>query len=242
MISTLESEWKLTAKSGSALIMLPKGSTEDIDTSARWQLCEHMPVLGHLVSADCSIIAEFEAVARTAWRAFWANPASKGASKVGTDKQIRLFNSCVTNSIAHVWSRWPPQKAIEKDLDQLQNNMMSTLVAITRNPYENINSFMCRRGRAAKVLSKKAGLWSVEWKKRAEKWLSHLKRHPESPGGKVLAHHNIHWLREKRAELLKKRNPKSLKYSLLSGWTDSRVRQGRPSARFEEAIEASRTR
>ena len=106
----------------------------------------------------------------------------------------------------------------------------------------NINSFMCRRGRAAKVLSKKAGLWSVEWKKRAEKWLSHLKRHPESPGGKVLAYHNIHWLRKTRAELLKKRNPKSLKYSLLSGWTDSRVRQGRPSARFEEAIEASRTR
>ena len=179
---------------------------------------------------------------RRAWRDFGSNPASKEARTAGIDKQIRLFNSCVTNSIAHVWSRWPPQKTIEKDLDLLQNSMMSTIVVITRNPCESINSFICRRGRAAKCLSKKAGLWSVEWRKRAERWLSHLKRHPESPGGIVLAHHNIQWLRERRAELLKKKNPKSLKFSLLSGWTDSRVRQGRPSARFEEAIEASRTR
>ena len=148
----------------------------------------------------------------------------------------------MTNSIAHVWSGWPPQKAIEKELDQLQNSMMSTLVVITRNPHENINSFICRRGRAAKVLSKKAGLWSVEWRRRAEKWLSHLKRHPESPGGKVLAHHNLQWLRERRAELLKRKNPKSLKFSLFSGWTDSRVLRARPSPRFEEAIDSSRIR
>jgi hypothetical protein len=137
---------------------------------------------------------------------------------------------------------WPPQKAIEKELDQLQNSMMSTLVVITRNPHENINSFICRRGRAAKVLSKKARLWSVEWRKRAEKWLSHLKRHPESPGGKVLAHHNMQWLRERRAELLKRKNPKSLKFSLFSGWTDSRVLRARPCPRFEEAIDSSRIR
>ena len=46
----------------------------------------------------------------------------------------------------------------------------------------------------------------------------------------------------KEGRAAEKEKPKSLKYSLLSGWTDSRVRQGRPSARFEEAAEASITR
>ena len=95
---------------------------------------------------------------------------------------------------------------------------------------------------SAKALSKKAGLWSVEWKTRAARWLGHLKRHPESPGGKVLAYHNMQWLRDRRAELLKRKKPKSLQYSLFSGWTDSRVLRGRPSPRFEEAVDASRTR
>ena len=242
LISNLQLSWRLTAKPGSTLVMLPKGSCEQIEDGSRWRVCEHMPTLGHIVSADRSIGADFESISRVAWRAFWSNPASKEARNVGINRQIRLFNACVTNSIAHVWSRWPPQKSIEKELDQLQNSMMSTLVPITRNPYENINSFICRRGRAAKALSKKAGLWSVEWETRAARWLGHLKRHPESPGGKVLAYHNMQWLRDRRAELLKRKNPKSLQYSLFSGWTDSRVLRGRPSPRFEEAVDASRTR
>ena len=44
-----------------------------------------------------------------------------------------------------------------------------------------------------------------------------------------MAHHNTHWLREKRAELLKKKNPKSQKYSLLLGWIDSWVRWHAPA-------------
>ena len=121
MIANLEASWRLTAKPGSMLVMLPKGSCEDIEGSANWKVCEHMPILGHVVSNDCSIEADFESCSQRAWRAFWSNPASKEARTAGIDKQIRLFNSCVTNSIAHVWSRWPPQKTIEKDLEQKQS-------------------------------------------------------------------------------------------------------------------------
>ena len=38
-------------------------------------------------------------------------------------------------------------------------------------------------------------------------------------------------IERERAELLRKNTSKSLKYSLLSGWTDSRVLWGRASAR-----------
>ena len=190
----------------------------------------------------CSIGADFESTTRTAWILFGRTLLRRSHGKLVLTGEADFLYLCVTKIIAFVWSRWPPQKAIEKELDQLQNSMMSTLVVITRNPHENINSFICCRGRAAKVLGKKAGLRSVEWRKRAEKWLSHLKRHPESPGGKVLAHHNMQWLRERRAELLKRKNPKSLKFSLFSGWTDSRVLWSRPSPRFEEAIDSSRIR
>ena len=201
-----------------------------------------MPVLGHVVANDCSISRDFDVCSATTWRAFWSNPASKGGRAAGTQRQLKLFNRCVTNSIAHVWSRWPPQKAIEARLDQLQNSMMCTLLNMSRNPSETINSFMCRRGRAAKALSKRAGLWSVEWRKRADRWYRHLKRHPESPGGIVLAYHNFEWLREKRAEQLRRKNPKSLMYSLLAGWTDTRATRGKRPPRFEEACQSSSTR
>ena len=169
-------------------------------------------------------------------------PSQHIGRSAGCKRQIKLFIRCVTSSIAHVWCRWPPQKAIETKLDQVQNSMMCTLLDISRNPNETMNSFMCRRGRAAKVHNKKSGLWSVEWRKRACSWHEHLKRHPESPGGMMLAYHNIEWLREKRAEQLRKRNPSSTVYSLIAGWTDTRANRGKPSARFEEACESSGTR
>jgi len=224
------------------MVMIPKDSCEVLNCNACWKRCETMPVLGHIVSHDCSIAPDFENACATAWRAFWANPASKLGKIAGTKRQLKLFELCVTGSIAHVWSRWPPQKAIEAKLDQVQNSMMCTLINMHRNPNESMNSFMCRRGRAAKVMSRRVGLWSVEWRARAVRWYEHLKRHPESPGGSVLRYHSMEWLRAKRAEQLKKRNPSSLAFTLFAGWTDSRASRGKPCARFEEACESSRTR
>ena len=89
-------------------------------------------------------------------------------------------------------------------------------------------------------MSRKLGLWSVEWRSRAARWYERLKRHSESPGGSVLRYHNIECLQA--AKQLKKKNPSNIAFSMLAGWTDTRAMRDKACAKFEEACEASRMR
>ena len=113
--------------------------------------------------------------------------------------------------------------------------LIAAMLNLPRNPHESIDSYMCRRGRAAKHIAKKQGAWSSEWTVKAKSWCAHLQRHPESPAGSVMAWHNQIWLKTQRAKLLAERKPKAnTALSMFAGWTGTRTRAGRPCVRFEE--------
>ena len=177
---------------------------------------------------------DFDAAIRAAWRAFFANPASDLAKAGGNKRQWRLFQQTVVPSLAYRWSKWPPQKSFMNRLDGVQSNMIAALSNIARNPCEGIDSYMCRRGRAARGIAKKQGVWSSSWLQCAKAWHNHLQRHPESPAGMVMSWHNKQWLQEQRAALLVKRRPKATGLSLFASWTGTRTSAGRPCVRFEE--------
>jgi len=231
----LKDSWGLHLKPGSKSYLLPKHSEECVTEPDGWAAVEHLAVLGHFVSNNCSIEVDVDKGIRSAWRAFFANPASDIAKTGGQKRQWKLFHSTVVPAIAYKWSMWPPQKHQEAKVDNTQSCMIAAMMNLPRNPCESIDAYLCRRGRAAKHLAKKQGVWSEEWRAKAKSWCAHLQRHPESPAGSVMAWHNQVWLQQQRAELLAKRNPRrNTSLSVLAGWTGTRTRAGQPSVRFED--------
>ena len=128
-------------------------------------------------------------------------------------------------------------KGIMNMLDGIQANMIGALLTIAKNPCEGIDAYMCRRGRAARAIAKKQGVWSSSWLQRAKARQAHLQRHPESPAGMVMSWHNRKWLQERRASLLAVRKPRATSLSMFASWTGTRSRAGRPCIRFEEGCE-----
>jgi len=232
----LRSTWRLDWKDGSKSLMLPKHSyeSESVELPAGWLTVECLSVLGHQISNSGSIEDDFESAVRAAWRAFFANPASSLGKAGGQKRQWKLFQQTVVPAIAYRWSKWPPQRALMNKIDGVQANMLGALLNLPKNPLEGIDSYMCRRGRAARAIARKQGAWSSLWVERAKAWCHHLQRHVDSPAGMVMAWHNRDWLQKQRAEQLTRRKPKAGHLTILASWTATRKKSGQPSIRFED--------
>ncbi len=132
----LSARWNLEWKPGSKQYMLPKGSPEFVGVEpadSSWEAVECMSVLGHLISDNGSIEADFESGLRAAWRAFFANPGSKLGKVAGLPRQCKLFSMCVVPAFGFLFGKWPPQKAYLKKIDEAQANMLGSMLDINKN-------------------------------------------------------------------------------------------------------------
>ena len=110
------------------------------------------------------------------WGAFWANAGSAGSEKLSVPFRLKLLLRAVLPILDFRCSRWPPQATVATEIDATQRKMVALMLRLTPMPCEDARQFVRRRGRAARSLCIRIGLWSARWYKRATAWDAHVRR------------------------------------------------------------------
>ena len=217
--------WGHKIKQSSRSVMPCKDSIGQTHDLTRWPVVSSFKCLGHILSNDASIRPCFKATRRGMWKAFWANCGHSSFRAAPVQVKLDLLNRSCAPLLSYRCSRWPPQRRVAQELDQLQGKMVSILLRMPRRPGEAINEYCRRRNREAAKKCKKVGLWSLHWFKRAVAWDRHIQRGHNPFSWPSLLHefHDASWLEHQRH------------CQNLRG-TGTRVSAGRPHARWNEGI------
>ena len=234
----LQAKWELTIKPTSRSCMAAAGNLEP-QPPPKWPQAETFSLLGHTLQHNGSIRACWRDTRRAMWRSFWANPASRDGQNLSRNAKLQLLSKAVLPQLEFRCSRWPPQKTVARELDDMQRKMYATIARIPRHPAEATDQYVRRRGREAATACRLAGTWSSRWFKRACKWNEHLERPRNSVNwsAKLLHYHDRAWFIQKRASLLPS-NPRI--GSCLAGRTDTRADRGGVCRRWHDGIAFAR--
>ena len=137
-------------------------------------------------------------------------------------------------------SRWPPQKVIAQELDQMQAAMIASILRRRPLPGEGLAIFFRRRMRDAHVIARSQGTRSSKWFRRFEKWNEHLDRHPEHASSHVMATRASPWLQARRAVFAASSSIRTNSWTSLAGRTDTRNHRGFVAQRWESGREFGR--
>ena len=156
----------------------------------------------------------------------------------GLEAKLQLLARCVWDAVGWKVARWPFQKSIATDMDQLQCKMISVLSQISRLPGESPNTWWRRRARISRSLAAKVGFWSVAWAEKLRSWKFHVDR---SEGYcpvfvQLLRCRDSSWLQRMRAEWVGALGSAQSRNSVLAGRTGSRLNIGQPQPRWEESL------
>ena len=173
----LSSRWGLCFKPDSCMIMPPLGS-EDIDVTddSKWTVVSEMEVLGHRLQCDSGIEACFRRTCENAWKAFFANCASRDANRLSVSCRISLLRRAVEPVVRFRWTRWPFRKDHANQLVRIQRKMLAILSGLRPFVGEPPDHFTQRRGREVSKLQSRMGSWGTKWAMALLSWNSHLER------------------------------------------------------------------
>ena len=140
------------------------------------------------------------------------------------------------------FSRWPFQKSVAIEIDNLQCRMVSILIPCARQSHEDLDTFCRRRLRNARNICKSAGFWSEIWAKRIIKWNDHVRRGAEYKHicARLLDYNNAEWLLHQRAQFVPV-DGSNHRCSVTAGRTGTRCNIGRPQPRWESSVLLARS-
>ena len=94
------------------------------------------------------------------------------------------------------------------------------------------------RGRAARAVCNRIGLWSTSWAKRVVSWHDHVVRSEcrDAINSKILKYHNNEWLLHKRSQWIAANGINSNRITAFAGRTGTRLNSGHPQPRWEEGV------
>ena len=124
---TFRVQWGIKFKPSSCQYMLPRGSVDADDMPSHFSRVSEMGVLGHLIADDCSIKKDWQILRASMWKAFWGNSCSSCLEHDSVQKRIMLLSRAVTSVANFRFSRWPCQKTIALELDNVQVKMTAAL-------------------------------------------------------------------------------------------------------------------
>ena len=127
-------------------------------------------------------------------------------------------------------------------MDKLQCRMVSVLMRIPREAYEPFEVWCRRRGRAARAVCSRIGLWSTSWAKRVVSWHDHVVRSEcrDAINSKILKYHDNEWLLHKRSQWIATNGINSNCITAFAGRTGTRLNSGHPQPRWEEGVALAR--
>ena len=134
-----------------------------------------MRCLGHHISNNGSIAADFHSTTTAMWNALYAN-LHAGLSTAPLSAKVRFLESCVRSSGSYHWSRWPFQPTYAKRIDSLQTHMIAVLENHQPRDHEDTDDFFRRRSLSAGRVAARVGRWSHRWANSIVSWSQHLIR------------------------------------------------------------------
>ena len=220
----LKSQWSLDIKGSSREVMVVAGGDTTFQSRFSWKKVTELFCLGHLISNNGSIKADWEATTQKVIGAFWANAAHKSLRQTPLKERLRLVSRCCVPLIDFRNTRWPPTRSQCKREDALQRQLIAILQRTQPRAGEEAGEFFARRKRLATEVAKRSGTWSSRHIKRCLEWREHLMRtrNQASWPAILLRHEDAEWL--------------AIMRSIQRQGTGTRVRAGAPHARWEEAV------
>ena len=173
------------------------------------------------------------------WRSFWSNPAAKDAQHLSIDEKALLLKRAVAPQLDFRCSRWAPQKQIATEVDRLQAKMTATLLKLPYVEGERPEDYVRRRGRLAKRLSRKHGLWSERWFQRATKWDEHLAgpRNARYWAAKLRCYHDRDWFVLRRSSFAPSVASRESPACSTAGRTATRTGRFKVHARWHDGVQ-----
>lgn len=173
---------------------------------------------------------------------FWANPGSKDARLLSTEHRMTLLSRSVMPLFEYRCSRWPPQRQVAEELDRVQRKIVSVILQLPREPGEDADRYVRRRGRIAARHCRKHGLWSTRWFNRAVKWDQHLARahNPNIWATKLRSFRDREWFIIRRSMFAPSIASPSSQASCIAGRTETRAYRGCVHCRWHDGIQYAR--
>jgi len=242
--SQLQQHWHMNIKRSSRCCMVSDGNLDIPEDVDRWPLVDTFIVLGHAVQSSGSIRACWARARSTMWKAFWVNPGATSAAQLAHDKKLALMSRAVLPQLSFRCSRWPPQRQIASELDNLQQKMTASLLRLPPAPGEEAEDYVRRRGRAARKICTEQGMWSNHWFGRATRWDEHLARprNWKSWPARLREYRGRQWLIERRAHFAPSVASRSSTASVFAGRTGTRSFRGKVHTRWHDGIDFARSR
>ena len=171
--------------------------------------------------------------------AFWANPGSKGARHLTYASNLTLMSRAVLPQLSFRCSRWPPQRQVKIELDQLQQKMVASIVRLPQIPGEEAKNYVRRRGRAARKTCAEQGMWSRHWFGRAVRWDEHLARprNFNSWSAQLRDYRGKEWLMDRRASFAPSVASRGSSVSIYAGRIGTRSVRGKVHVRWHDGID-----
>ena len=233
----LVSKWGLRIKASSRAILVCKGG--DISNiGPEWKLDKILEVLGHRISYDAGIRTEWRHWRPILWKIFWSNAAHRSTNRLPFDLRALLLSRTVLSAITWLFGRWPLQKSVSAELDQLQSRFLGILSKCRRDAHESLESWFKKRQRVGRALAGKIGFWSDVWRKRVLDWEAHICR---SDGRnhvhcKMRKWHDLDWLQDKRLQFVAANGVSWGRNTPLAGRLGTRKASGQPQPRWGEGV------
>ena len=233
----------MSIKASSRCCMVAHGNSAVPNDGVRWPVVESFVVLGHLVESTGSIRACWRRARGTMWKAFWANPGSNSARHLGRASNLALMSRAVLPQLSFRCSRWPPQRQIRLELDQLQQKMVASLIRLPRDAGEEAADYVRRRGRSARKICIEQGMWSHHWFSRSVLWDDHLARprNFNSWPAQLREYRGKQWLMDRRASFAPSVASSDSTVSILAGRTGTRSVRGKVHVRWHDGIDFARS-
>ena len=139
-------------------------------------------------------------------------------------------------------SRWPPQRQVACEIDDLQQKMTASLMRLPRTPGEEAPEYVRRRGRLARKICSENGMWSHKWLQRAVRWDNHLARPQNfhSWPARLREHRGKQWLMDRCASFVPVGASQSSSHSMLAGRTGTRAFRKYVHIRWHDSIDFAR--
>jgi hypothetical protein len=235
----LQQHWHMNIKQSSRCCMVSDGNSDTPDDKDRWPLVDTFIVLGHAIQSNGSIRACWSRARSSMWKSFWANPGAAAADGLARDGKLALMSRAVLPQLSFRCSRWPPQRQIGSEVDKIQQKMTASLLRLPREPGEEADSYVKRRGRAARKICSERGLWSNHWFGRSLAWDEHLARPRNfvSWPAKLREYRGRQWLIEQRASFAPSVASRGSTASVFAGRTGTRSFPGKVQARWHDGID-----
>ena len=211
---------------------------QDTIPDASWKRVDPFEVLGHFISASCSIAQPWGEVRRSIMKAYYAKFRPGVLRHCNTDDVLALMDRHLLPVLTFRCCTWPFTMTIAKEIDSLQARLMAPLLAVTPDQDEDIGEFVRRRNRRANTLCDDHGRWSHIWAQRVMSFDAHIGR---NTSGQLWPAHlrfvrDSHWLMERRALFLPRTCSQLQGWTVFAGRTNTRRARGGVPTRWHDGI------